>query len=49
MYIYKFFYYLEFKYIMWQIVVYIDLFVYNDLEKGEKDGYIGMQNIDIFK
>lgn len=36
------FHYSEFKYITRQIAVYIDLSVYNDSEKGEKDGHIGM-------
>lgn len=42
MYIHKPFHYSEFKYITRQIAVYIDLSAYNDSEKGEKDGHIGM-------
>lgn len=43
MYIHKPFHYSEFKYINTrQIAVYIDLSAYNDSEKGEKDGHIGM-------
>lgn len=39
MYIHKPFHYSD---ITRQIAVYIDLSAYNDSEKGEKDGHIGM-------
>lgn len=42
MYIQKPFHCSDFKYITQQIAVYIDRSAYNDSEKGEKDGHIGM-------